>query len=116
MTVPVCKINHDDPHELTLPKFLCRACNPPDPDAALFVAAAVKPWAPGITTQAEADPDTAKRYRAKKRRRLRAEVRERSEFLEKLRAARAAKTDIDKAERAWQSAYTELAALEDDHG
>ncbi len=109
-----CKLDHSI--DGTIPAFLCRQCSPSDPDAALFKATGLvaTPFLAGaLATTSEAQGATAIKYRRRRVRKLRAEVRERSEFLDQLRASgRAAKSDIDKAERGWQSAYTELAGLE----
>jgi len=104
--MPACNIPHGQ--RGYFPAILCRRCNPVDPDAAFLVVPA---GAPEI--KSGLSDEQAKLYRRKHRRRLRVEVRERSEFLDKLRAARAPQTDIVKAERAWKSAYADLVKMED---
>lgn len=100
-----CRIDHSDP--ACIPFFLCATCNPrknasPAPVAAAAAAAAAAP---------EAVVD-ATRDNVKRRRRLRAEVRELNDKLTKLRATGASRTMIDDAERRWQSACDELATVD----
>lgn len=99
-----CKLDHSDPD--VIPAVLCRACNPP-----------LKPLEDRLAKPAEpvlnVDPELVTRNVRKRRRRLRAEVRELAEDLEKLKLARVGKDMIAKAERKWQLAYQELAAITD---
>ena len=99
-----CKIDHTV--DGAIPPALCRACNPRAGQAADIYKEVVE-------VQGIALAGSAETYRKKRRRKLRAEVKERSEYLDKLRTARAPKSEIDKAERGWKYAYTELATLED---
>lgn len=98
-----CKLDHSDPENI--PLALCRVCNPRS-------GAPVKP-----TVAAEpvlnVDPATVAHNRKKRARRLRAEVRELSDELEKFKLARVGKDMIEKAERRWRLAYQELAMLTD---
>lgn len=100
-----CKINHDDPD--AFPKFLCRACNPDK----------FKPLGIGNHDRSEpvlnVDPELVARNIRKRRRRLRAEVRELSAELEKFKLARVGAGMIEQAERRWRLAYQELAAITD---
>jgi hypothetical protein len=98
-----CKLNHDDPD--TLPKFLCRVCNPDK-------SAPVKPTAP-TEPVLNVDPEAVKTNMRKRRRRLRAEVKELADELEKFKLARVGKDMIEGAERRWRLAYQELATLTD---
>ena len=98
-----CKLDHSDPD--VLPKFLCHACNPSMRSPAVTTV----PTEPVLTT----DPEAIKHYDRKRRRRLRAQVRELADELEKFKLARVGKDMIAKAERRWQIAYQELAAITD---
>jgi hypothetical protein len=100
----VCKLDHSDPD--VIPAVLCRVCNPP-----------LKPIEDRLTKPTEpvlnVNPEAVKTNMRKRRRRLRAEVRELSDELEKFKLARVGKDMIDQAERRWRLAYQELAALND---
>ena len=97
-----CKIDHNAPN--AMPKFLCRMCNSDRPHAASST-----PTEPVLNVNLEA----VKHNIRKRRRRLRAEVRELADELEKFKLARVGKDMIEKAERSWQLAYQELAVLTD---
>ena len=98
-----CKIDHTASD--ALPKFLCHVCNPDK-------SAPVKPTAP-TEPVLNVDPEAVKTNMRKRRRRLRAEVRELSDELEKFKLARVGTAMIEKAERRWRLAYQELATLND---
>jgi hypothetical protein len=102
MNAVTCKLDHSDPG--TLPKTLCRVCNPSK--------SAPRPTAP-TEPVLNVDPEAVKHNLRKRRRRLRAEVRELSDELEKFKTARVGKDMIEKAERRWRLAYQELASLTD---
>ena len=97
-----CKFDHNDPD--VIPKILCRACNPPKDRP--------KPTAP-TEPVLNVDPEAVKTNMCKRRRRLRAEVRDLSAELDKFKLARVGKDMIEGAERRWRLAYQELATLTD---
>lgn len=98
-----CKIDHSDPE--SIPVFLCAICNPRSGTTTRSAEHAA------IT--ATLKPEDALRYARKRKRRLRAEVRELAAELEKFKLARVGKDMIEAAESKWRNAYAELALMED---
>ena len=109
----VCKINHDDGEELTIPRFLCRQCNPdlgrpssaPRP-APLVCTAAVEDEDAELERQAAAAKlaDKAKRKRIRK---LSNEIDRMNEKLALIRG-RESPALVAKLQAAIQSAHQEL--------
>lgn len=97
-----CKIDHTAPD--ALPKFLCRVCNP-DKSAPVKLTAPTEPVL-------NVDPEAVKANMRKRRRRLRAEVRELSDELEKFKLARVGKEMLKKADRRLMLAERELGKIE----
>ena len=97
-----CKLDHNDPN--MIPRIFCRACNPKD--GPIKLAAPTEPVL-------NVDPEAIKTNMRKRRRRLRAEVRELTAELDKFKLARVGKDMIEGAERRWRLAYQELAVLTD---